>query len=677
MRCNIQRIVVTVFLLGIIFGISTVSATVENQKREIFNTSTYQIPDLQFDPLQAKVIVNRELSPDVGGDGSNDNIKRTFVEGTTSSIIPQGSIIYHSKEGITTVFDQTGKQILSANDSEAEMISTPVGLIPATHVHTSPTGSYSFVSENATYVVYNNTIIYVTVREKIDSVNNTGRDLLSEESTLVSVKSLDAQSVETDVINTTVMASAVVDNPGFHPGDTFTTQWIVPESPRQTGTFSPTYISLGENQEGSYLGNPEYHNIKAITEYDYGRNVWTMTTCDFQRYPFYDWEMSCINKFPIQSGDTMEGKIVYSNIEDSSNPYHDIHVFITDYNTAFGISSGFGYPVNQYTVTQLNLNLQGDVANLNDSTIIGNVTFSPVNLPASPTTYVDNSNSQLPNLNVENLWPNKIVFHTRTEPVVIEKTFSITNAWVYDTAPYSRISDGDDYIENVNTELKAAGWSEAFPMIIGTDVTKAQFGVTPKSSDKTLNDATLHWHFGHGSFPNESGNTAIVLKKINPSSPILEQNALYSSEITTKWGGKNKWVVLQTCSVLKDKSWGKVLGTTHGIFGFYTPSSTATSLPTKFLKNATSGRTLYDSWKRATEAEYRNTDQPTQFDKNGSVDFIHNTTDTFAAVIFKTKDQRENDHLPGTGIIALDGDPDNTTSVMTVWNCTSGEVFED
>ena len=40
------------------------------------------------------------------------------------SMIPEGSIIDHSPEGLTRVFDNTGKQIFYAVDNESPVIST-------------------------------------------------------------------------------------------------------------------------------------------------------------------------------------------------------------------------------------------------------------------------------------------------------------------------------------------------------------------------------------------------------------------------------------------------------------------------------------------------------------------------------------------------------------------------
>jgi hypothetical protein len=265
---------------------------------------------------------------------------------------------------------------------------------------------------------------------------------------------------------------------------------------------------------------------------------------------------------------------------------------------------------------------------------------------------------------------------------VVTKTFSITNAWVEPKKepPFESKYDSKKYIENINKELKNDdGWVQAFPEINGTNIKKAQFGVNPTSSDRTLNDAFLHWHIGHGGLDDQSGHTGIAIPiKYNESTNEFDNDLLYASEVTTKWGGNNKWVVLQDCWILKDPDWGNVLGTTHGIFGFTTPTDTKSTLPSKFLQYAKSGNTLYDSWYSATNDLYYDDVVGTEFitgpDGKARVDNYNHTVNVSAALRFKTKEQLDNDHLPGIGkYIAPDGDPNNLSSIAVAWDCHTGE----
>src|SRR5690606_32394633 len=81
---------------------------------------TFQpLPILVFNDLMMPTMVRSGLGPfeDIG------------------SQIPVGSIIYHSTNGITRVFDSQGKQILIANDNEGELVAAPGGYKPATKIH--------------------------------------------------------------------------------------------------------------------------------------------------------------------------------------------------------------------------------------------------------------------------------------------------------------------------------------------------------------------------------------------------------------------------------------------------------------------------------------------------------------------------------------------------------------
>jgi hypothetical protein len=168
----------------------------------------------------------------------------------------------------------------------------------------------------------------------------------------------------------------------------------------------------------------------------------------------------------------------------------------------------------------------------------------------------------------------------------------------------------------------------------------------------------------------------------NSSIGDFDTASLYASEITTKWGGNNKWVILQNCYILNDINWGNVLGTTHGIFGFTTPTDTKSVLPSKFLGYAKNGNTLYDSWLDATHDVYYMDIVPTKtitgpYGKT-RWDNYNNTVFVHAGAIFKTSTQRDQDHLPGFGVVAPDGDPNiNGEAVPNNWNCSeSREVMK-
>lgn len=79
------------------------------------------------DPSKEYVVINAPLSPEEREDVYH---------------IPPGSIVYHSADGITTIYTPNGKTILKARDSDAAQISVPAGVsAPATYITQSPSGS--------------------------------------------------------------------------------------------------------------------------------------------------------------------------------------------------------------------------------------------------------------------------------------------------------------------------------------------------------------------------------------------------------------------------------------------------------------------------------------------------------------------------------------------------------
>lgn len=59
---------------------------------------------------------------------------------------------------------------------------------------------------------------------------------------------------------------------------------------------------------------------------------------------------------------------------------------------------------------------------------------------------------------------------------------------------------------------------------------------------------------------------------------------------------------------------------------------------------------------------------------NWKLDNYNNTVNVSAAVRFKNITQRDQDHLPGTGLIIAPDDSGIHESIQTEWDCTTGKV---
>jgi len=127
------------------------------------DVSNLQLPQLQFDSSQTKVIVTQELSPSQNVQSSQVTANLVASKNPTVSTIPYGSIIYHSDNGVTTVFDSTGKQLFAADDAKSIKVSTPHGESPATFVHEVPSGSFSKEVDGKTYIFYKGNLILTII----------------------------------------------------------------------------------------------------------------------------------------------------------------------------------------------------------------------------------------------------------------------------------------------------------------------------------------------------------------------------------------------------------------------------------------------------------------------------------------------------------------------------------
>lgn len=259
---------------------------------------------------------------------------------------------------------------------------------------------------------------------------------------------------------------------------------------------------------------------------------------------------------------------------------------------------------------------------------------------------------------------------TVTEPEPEVFTYSITNSMYLNKTPTKASLET---ITAVTSRLgDVAHWRPVFSEQ-GPVVTPGHFeGISQEPTSHSLNDATLHFHVGHGYPPDRNNDTALQLLSTKSSDGMnYDGYQFFASEVQNKWGGKNKWVVLQTCYTLKDKKWGQKMGTTHGIFGFSTVSNNKAALEDTFLNNAIDGKSLYDSWYLATTLELKNDDVSSYYTADGEPAKDPKYID--AVVYFKTEKQMSQDHLPGYGGVAGDGEPNNIDFFYDAWNVHTGE----
>ena len=106
------------------------------------------------------------VTADQGGEYTVIDAALSPVEGDDVYSIPPGSVIYHSADGITTVYAPDGKIVLKARDSDAARIATTMGMKPVTYSVEVPNGSLcihepiNFYTEDRGWITGNGTKTY-------------------------------------------------------------------------------------------------------------------------------------------------------------------------------------------------------------------------------------------------------------------------------------------------------------------------------------------------------------------------------------------------------------------------------------------------------------------------------------------------------------------------------------
>ncbi|MFA5396308.1 MAG: hypothetical protein WC346_09905 [Methanogenium sp.] len=134
----------SVLLAVMLVSVVMVPVSAETQRDAGIDFEQYTIPELKEDRSLETIAISGMLSPDV---------EQGKTELGTYGI-PFGSIIVHTAEGTTQIFDQNGKQLLSINDELSEKTPTPAGVEkPCTKVHQLPNDSRLYHHGNEIYVL--------------------------------------------------------------------------------------------------------------------------------------------------------------------------------------------------------------------------------------------------------------------------------------------------------------------------------------------------------------------------------------------------------------------------------------------------------------------------------------------------------------------------------------------
>lgn len=107
------------------------------------------LPALQFDYSKTPGVMNGEFLITK----SDETVSSVLHQSDGKFAVPSGAVIHHSNDGITRVFDKTGKEIFEVNDEKSGIIYTPKGPLPASHVYEVPSGAFITDHTGKTFVI--------------------------------------------------------------------------------------------------------------------------------------------------------------------------------------------------------------------------------------------------------------------------------------------------------------------------------------------------------------------------------------------------------------------------------------------------------------------------------------------------------------------------------------------
>ena len=240
------------------------------------------------------------------------------------------------------------------------------------------------------------------------------------------------------------------------------------------------------------------------------------------------------------------------------------------------------------------------------------------------------------------------------------KSFSITCIENYDyicgNDGICSLSGSFDECDNTAKALIGAGYTMNFYHKDG-EVTEKDFATDPSYAGDNITESAFHYHTGHGTNPLIVG-TYLNLKDSNqywlpgiPPIPVRTGGYVDAGMVAKKWGGKIKWIALQSCNILQDTNWHKTLTSAHGILGYSTSTGLNSDFPVVFFDYALNKKNpIASAYREATIDTY-------------------NDANITAVVITKTDDQYNYDHFPGVGYMANDSDQKNDSYQEHSWKC--------
>jgi hypothetical protein len=426
-------VILLAFLLAAMAMVPMVSATGQDVTmtpgsdfaNQTMDVTKIQVPVLNTDTSQTPITLTNEMTLDQTTKSLQITPLAIVAPNQGPVKIPYGVIIRHSTDGLTTVFDSTGKQLFSASDSKAALINTPDGPVPATHIQEVPDKSVIVDTGKIIYVFSNKALILTDINEKYGNTNTA-------------VKAAAATSMDFGTTKPYIEGAETNILPSI---GRFTARWNVPKSPVKTQLYPPSgIVSLGSkitiwNGVTGMGSDGTLRLLQPVLEWYVKDNTsdpnpttpaWTMATWYVGNASTSD-KIHSTRQSLVYSGDTMQGDIQLNTLG------YDAIASITDLGYDGGGSSTLFLTKTTSPHRMPSTNVQATVMlegwdptqliGLNGQYLCGSTTFQSFVLKdakgnsilSTPMNSGVNTNYWNPStfgLNVENSWPSSIKLDT-------------------------------------------------------------------------------------------------------------------------------------------------------------------------------------------------------------------------------------------------------------------------
>jgi len=210
---------------------------------------------------------------------------------TNGQRLPLGATIHHFNNGKTEVRDSNNYLILTTNDSEAGLVTTPEGAMKANHVYHVPDGTYiNHVGDNLKCYINNRLILTIIDTPTNRVIPNNPRP-----------------HVTNNPIHDNVESAIQIISP-----DTFNANWICPSNPPQPSPYITNYLWNGIEAELS--SNHSFVGLiqPVLMWHQNGTNTWTGAAW----YVYHDGNIDGSVESPdcpVSSGDSCSGNMHYNS----------------------------------------------------------------------------------------------------------------------------------------------------------------------------------------------------------------------------------------------------------------------------------------------------------------------------------------------------------------------------